>query len=233
MPLPRAVSMIPTFPRRRHPCGLPSRAGPSTRLGSKPAPACSAEAQARRDCPPTLPVTPPGIQMSSGSRWGRGSFPQTTHHRRRFPEPKRLPPMNPGLPEPACASRRPSRHWCHRFCRRDPASDMHSRARSRVLARPALPSRLFTGAGGPHAVHRLLQSNGPTSTPCESSEPGGLSRPKPHLPVSPSSSRSRSAELSRGQGSAGTLAPDNPRAATARRTDLPQPVRLGHLMSRS
>jgi hypothetical protein len=26
--------------------------------------------------------------------------------------------------------------------------------------------------GGPHAVHRLLQSSGPTSTPCELSEPG-------------------------------------------------------------
>lgn len=50
---------------------------------------------------------------------------------------------------------------------------MPSRAGLRLRARPVMPSRLFTGADEPHAAHRLLQSNGPTSTPCEHPNPAG------------------------------------------------------------
>jgi hypothetical protein len=50
---------------------------------------------------------------------------------------------------------------------------MPSRAGLRLRARPVMPCRLFTGADEPHAAHRLLQSNGPTSTPCEHPNPPG------------------------------------------------------------
>ena len=66
-----------------------------------------------------------------------------------------------------------SRHWYLGLGRPGPASDMPSRAGLRLRARPVMPSRLFTGADEPHAAHRLLQSNGPTSTPCEHPNPPG------------------------------------------------------------
>lgn len=122
VPLPRAVSIIPAFPLSIALASYRVRAGPSFGLGSKPAPACSAENASPSRLSTDASCRTTGTPKTSVSRWHRDSFPQTTHHRRRFPEPKRLPPMNPCLTDPACARPRPSRHWYRRLCRRDPAS---------------------------------------------------------------------------------------------------------------
>lgn len=88
-----------------------------------------------------------------------------------------------------------------------PASDMLSRAGSRLLARPAVPCRLFTGASEPHAAHRLLQSCSPTSTRIRTSKPDRTVLAKRPPTGSPSLGREEPADLCRHQGSPGDASP--------------------------
>lgn len=87
------------------------------------------------------------------------------------------------------------------------ASDMLSRAGSRLPARPAAPCRLFTGASEPHAAHRLLQSCSPTSTRSRTSEPGRSVLAKRPPAGSSSLGREEPADLCRHQGSPGDASP--------------------------
>lgn len=189
-----------------------------------------------------LPRTVPSARRESQvSLRPGGSFPHAAHHRCRFPEPKRLPPMSPSAP--TCADASPSRvpracrapgltsacarelsdhsHYLRITCDpkrgaaagaagpKDPgpASDMLSRAGSRLLARPAVPCRLFTGASEPHAAHRLLQSCSPTSTRLRTSKPGRTVLAKRPPTGSPSLGREEPADLCRHQGSPGDESP--------------------------
>lgn len=88
-----------------------------------------------------------------------------------------------------------------------PASDMLSRAGSRLPARPAVPCRLFTGASEPHAAHRLLQSCSPTSTRLRTSKPDKLVLAKRPPAGSSSLGREEPADLCRHQGSPGDESP--------------------------
>jgi hypothetical protein len=76
---------------------------------------------------------------------------------------------------------------------------MRSRAGLRLPARPTKPCRLFTGAGEPHAAHRLLQSDRPASTPYEPSKPGGSClRSDAHPATRPLAGRSQPSGLESG-----------------------------------
>jgi len=108
------------------------------------------------------------------------------------------------------------------FCHPGPASDMFSRVGLRRSARPAAPSRLFTGA--------LRATCRPSTSAIEAD-------PRAHLAVFPNPvavlakrrpagsstlGRIEPAELSRARGRPATNRRFDARTATARRTDLPQ-----------
>ncbi len=126
----RELWLVPPSPRGPK----PSRVDRAPMARSKSAPACSAETRTRRNRPLTLPVAPPvrsnestdpdGVRSHEPFRpraaerrvapFSVDSFPQAAHHRCRFPEPKRLPPMKsfPAGTRPAsCFRKFPASAW--------------------------------------------------------------------------------------------------------------------------
>lgn len=118
-----------------------------------------------------------------------------------------------------------------RLCRLSPAFDTRSHAgkRARLVHLPAI-----AGALEPRAVHRLLQSNGPTSTTSHSPNPSFSGMPtssKPSTLSSPASEETAPA----GFHCLGVIPPlsrrHHPRLGTRANADFPQAARSRHLLS--
>jgi hypothetical protein len=72
---------------------------------------CAGRTMRPRALPVALPLR--GSLVGELEEKSQGPFPQTAHQCRRFPGPKRLPPMSPFRPRPLLAlrTRLPGRHW--------------------------------------------------------------------------------------------------------------------------
>lgn len=125
-----------------------------------------------------------------------------------------------------------SRRWCHgsKTTRAQLPTCFHESAHAVPLDLPRRAG-FSPERSEPHAAHRLLQSGRPTSTPNELPNPAGKCLRSDLSTGSSSLRREEPADLTRTRGRPVLLRRFDPRATTARRTDLPQLVSVSRTPS--
>lgn len=125
-----------------------------------------------------------------------------------------------------------SRRWCRgtKIARTQLPTCLHESAHAVPLDLPRLAG-FSPERSEPHAAHRLLQSGRPTSTPNELPNPAGKCLRSDLSTGSSSLGREEPADLARTRGRPVLMRRFDPRATTARRTDLPQLVSVSRTPS--